>query len=344
MEKPIQISPRIIFSAVLIILGLWFIYATRDIIGLLFIAVIIVSLLDPLVDWMERKKIPRAWGVSLVYLLFFAVFGLIFSFLIPPLVNQAKDFSEKLPEYSQNLQNSFSGINNFFQTQHINFDMQNFLNGMFSGLTDISGNIFSTTVGFFSGFISVLVVLVLAFYMTATKDGIKNFIVLLTPEAHKEYAANSIIRIKEKIGKWMQGQLILMFIVFILDFIGLAIIGVPFALILAIFAGIMEIIPYFGPIVSAIPGIILGFTISPWVGILAGLVYFLVQQLENHIIVPQVMKKAVGLNPIAVILALLVGIKLGGVLGAILSIPIATAAGIFLGDFLNKEKPTLNKE
>lgn len=338
MQKPIEISPRIIFSTILIILGLWFLYAVRDVIALLFVAVIVFSILDPLVDFLERKKINRSLGVALIYVVFFAILGTAFSFLIPPLVNQAKDFSEKLPEYSQNLQNSFVGIDNFFETQHIALDTQKIVNDIVSRLTNFSGNIFSTTIGFFSGFISILVVLALAFYMTATKDGIKNFIVLLTPEQYKEYAASSVIKIKEKIGKWMQGQLLLMFIVFILDFIGLSIIGVPFALILAIFAGLMEIIPYFGPIVSAIPGMILGLTISPLTGILAGVVYFLVQQLENHVITPQVMKKAVGLNPIAVILAILVGIKLGGLAGAILSIPIATAAGVFLGDFFDKEK------
>jgi len=338
MEKPIQISPRIIFSTLLIILGLAFIYAVRDIIALLFIAVIVFSLLDPLVDWLEKKRINRSVGVILIYIIFFALIGTAFSFLIPPVIEQAKEFSQNLPQYSQNLQNSFAGINNFFQTQHVAFDIQKIINESISGLTSFSGNIFSTTVGFFSGFISVLVVLALAFYMTATKDGIKKFVVLLTPEAYKNYAADSVMRVQRKIGKWMQGQLILMLIIAVLDFVGLSIIGVPFALILAIFAGIMEIIPYFGPLISAIPGIILGFTISPWVGFLAGVVYFVAQQFESHVIVPQVMKKAVGLNPIAVILALLVGIKLGGVMGAILSIPIATAAGVFLGDFFNKEK------
>ena len=338
MGKSIEVSPRIIFSTILIILGLGFVYAVRDVIALLFIAVIIFSILDPMVDWMEKKKINRSLSVSLIYIAFFAILGVAFSFLIPLVIEQAKEFSQKLPEYSQNLQNSFAGINNFFAAQHIVLDTQKIVNSMTSGLTNFSGNIFSTTIGFFSGFISVMVVLVLAFYMTSTKDGIKNFIILLTPEAYKEYAADSVMRIQSKIGRWMQGQLILMIIVAVLDFIGLSIIGVPFALILAIFAGVMEIIPYFGPLISAIPGIILGFTISPWVGFLAAVVYFISQQFENHIIVPQVMKKAVGLNPIAVILALLVGVKLGGVLGAILSIPIATAAGVFLGDFFNKEK------
>jgi predicted PurR-regulated permease PerM len=97
----------------------------------------------------------------------------------------------------------------------------------------------------------------------------------------------------------------------------------------------MEIVPYVGPVISAIPGIILGFLISPSTGFLAFVVYLISQQLESHVITPQVMKKAVGLNPIAVILALLIGAKLGGILGAILSIPVTTAVGLFIGDIMN---------
>jgi predicted PurR-regulated permease PerM len=114
--------------------------------------------------------------------------------------------------------------------------------------------------------------------------------------------------------------------------VGLSIVGVPYALVLGIFAGLMEIIPYVGPIIAAIPGVILGFIISPTVGFLALLVYLLAHQFEGNVVVPIVMKKAVGLNPIAVILALLIGAKLAGILGAVLSIPIAASISVYVGD------------
>ena len=127
-------------------------------------------------------------------------------------------------------------------------------------------------------------------------------------------------------------------IIGILDTVGLYLVGVPYALVLGIFAGVMEIIPYMGPIISAIPGIVLGFLVSPTTGLLAFVVYLVAQQFENHVVVPQVMKKAVGLNPIVVILALMAGIKIAGTLGAILAIPVATAFGIFISDFMNKKE------
>jgi len=135
----------------------------------------------------------------------------------------------------------------------------------------------------------------------------------------------------------MLGQLFLMLIIFALDATGLYLIGVPYALILGIFAGVLEIIPYVGPIISAVPGVILGFLISPTVGFLAILVYLISQQLESNLIVPQVMKKAVGLNPVTTIVALLVGARLGGVLGAIISIPVATAISLFINDLMEKK-------
>ena len=174
--------------------------------------------------------------------------------------------------------------------------------------------------------------------MTVEENGIKKFIVSVTPDRFRDYAAGFAMRVKEKIGKWMLGQLLLMFIIFVLDAIGLYLVGVPYALILAIFAGVMEIVPYIGPIISAVPGIILGFLISPTTGFLALLVYLIAQQVENHVIVPQVMKKAVGLNPVATIIALLVGLRLGGAMGAILAIPVATAISLAVNDFMEKMK------
>jgi len=131
---------------------------------------------------------------------------------------------------------------------------------------------------------------------------------------------------------------VLMFAIFILTFLGLTVLGVPYALSLAIIAGLLEIIPYIGPMLSAIPAIIIAFTVSPLTGFLVLVLYVLIQQFENHIIVPQVMRRAVGLHPVAVILALLIGFKLGGVLGAILAVPVATAISVFVGDLFEKPK------
>jgi len=333
----VEISTGIVFRTILILVGLWFLYFVRDILALLFIAIVLVAAMDPIVYRLHRRKVPRAVGVLIVYFCLFAVIGLIGSFLVPPLVDQFKDFSQRLPAIASGLENSFQGVNTFFQAQHIALTAQGLLAEISSQLATSTSDIFSATIGVFSGFVSAIIVLVMTFYMAVKDDGIKNFVVSITPEKHKKYAGSLILRIQRKIGRWMLGQLLLMFIIFAMNLTALLILGVPYALTLAIFAGLMEMVPFIGPIVSAVPAILVGLSVSPLTGLLVFIAYIIIQQIEGHIIIPQLMRKVVGLHPIAVILALLVGLKLGGILGALLAIPIATAVSVFIGDLFAKE-------
>jgi predicted PurR-regulated permease PerM len=336
-KNEIEISSGIVFKTILILLALWLLYLVLDVLALVFIAVIITSAMDPLVDFFQRKKIPRSATVLGLFLALFLLIGLAISFIVPPMISQFQDFSQNFPSYFQSVEVSFAHLNEYFQAKNINIDLQQLVSNFTGAFSNFSRNIFSQTVGMFSGFISIVVVFSLAFYMTVEEDGIKKFIISVSPDKYKRYSADLSSRIKEKIGKWMLGQLFLMLIIFALDATGLYLIGVPYALILGIFAGVLEIIPYVGPIISAVPGVILGFLISPTVGFLAILVYLISQQLESNLIVPQVMKKAVGLNPVTTIVALLVGARLGGVLGAIISIPVATAISLFINDLMEKK-------
>ncbi|MEI7425324.1 MAG: AI-2E family transporter [Candidatus Moraniibacteriota bacterium] len=337
-KNEIEISTGIVFRTIFVLLAIWFLYLVLDVIALVVIAVIITSAMDPLVDWLQTKKIPRTVGVLGLFLLLFLAIGLAISFLFPPMIAQFQDFSQNFPRYFQTGEASFAHLKDFFVSKNINLDLQQLADNFTGSITSLSGSIFSKTASVFSGFISIVVVFSLAFYMTVEESGIKKFIVSVTPDKYKVYAADLTTRIKEKIGKWMLGQLFLMLMIFVLDAIGLYLVGVPYALILAIFAGVMEIVPYIGPIISAVPGVILGFLISPTTGFLALLVYLIAQQLENNLIVPQVMKKAVGLNPVTTIIALLVGLRLGGVMGSILAIPVATAISLAVNDFIEKRK------
>ncbi len=338
LEKhQVEISMGVVFRTALFLAAVWFLYLVREILALLFVAILIVVAIDPVVDFLQRKKIPRSIGVLAVYILLFSIVGLSISLLIPALTSQFADFSQKAPFFLQKIESIFESVKSFFQLHNISLNTAQLAENLNNRLATVPDAIFSEAVGFVRNIISIVVVLVMAFYMTVKENGIKKFIVSITPERHKDYAASLTERMQQKIGKWIQGQFFLMLTIFILDFVGLYIIGIPYALPLAIFAGIMEIVPYVGPIVSAVPGIVLGLLISPLTGLATLLLYFFAQQFESHIIVPQVMKKAVGLNPIAVILALLVGVKLGGVLGAILAIPLATVISVFVGDLMKNK-------
>lgn len=338
-SQKIEISPDIIFKIILILLGLWFLYLVREVIILLVISIILVSTMEPAVDWLQKKKVPRSVSVLGIYVILIAVLAASFSLLIPPLVSQFHDFTQNYPVYSQKVIDFFGSIKEFILANHLNIDTNSVFQEISGQVSNFTKNIFSTTVGFFSGVISIIVVFSLSFYMSVEEDGIKKFISSITPKKHRAYAVSLTERIKYKLGKWFAGQLALMLLIAVFDFVGLALAGVPYALILAIFAGIMEIIPYVGPIISAIPGVVLGFLVSPLTGFLALLVYIIAQQFENHVVLPQVMKRAVGLSPITVILVLLIGAKIAGTLGAILAVPVATAVSLVVKDYMeHREK------
>lgn len=343
-KQTIDISTGFIFRTIMILLALLFVYLVFDIIALLFISVIIVAAMDPVVDYFQKRKIPRPVSVLVLYILLIAFLGSIAFFLIPPLFNQAQDLAKDLPARFQNAEHVFSNFMNFLRSSNINLNTQQIADNFSNYLTNSTQKIFSTTVNVFTGLISIIVVFSLAFYMSVEEKGIKKFIVSITPKGHKNYAAAFTDRVESKIGRWMLGQFMLMIIIFALDSLGLYLVGVPYALILGLLAGFLEIIPYMGPVIGAIPGVIIGFIISPTTGFLALLVYVVVQQLENHIIVPQVMKKTLGLNPVAIILALLIGARLGGVLGAILAVPVAAVVGLFIGDLMDWKEERENDE
>lgn len=335
-KQTVEISTGIVFRTVLIILGIWFVYVIRDIVAILLIAIIATSAIEPAVNWMDSKKIPRSLAVLILYLALLSLIGLVVYFITPSFISQFKDFSQNFPSHIDKISGMFQGFQKYAESNSVVFNTQNFLQSISDKLTQSSFSIFSTTIGVFSGFISAVVILSLTFYMSVKKDGMKNFVIAVTPDKYQDYAILATEKIKIKIGKWLQAQLFLMLTIFILDFTALYFLDVPYALILAIFGGLLEIVPYIGPIISAVPAAILGFLVSPLTGFLVIAAYIIIHQAEGHIIVPQIMKRAVGLNPIVVILALLIGAKVGGALGAILSVPITTAISVFVKDLVDR--------
>lgn len=324
--------------AVLIALSLWVLYMAREILALFFLSIIFTATLSPAIEWMQRKKIPRTVSVSLIYVGFLLLIGAFLSLLIPPFLSQIGDFAKNFPLYSERFATALRGIEQYAQSYGIQFNIVEIIKSSIAGITQSSSQIFSTTVGIFTVFLSLVVVLSLTFYLSVKEDGMKKFILTFTPKKRRDYVFVLVERIQKKIGRWMFGQLILMFTIFVLDFIALWAFNVPYALVLAFSAGVLEIVPYLGPIISTTLAGCVGFIISPLTGLIVVGVLTVIQQIESHIIVPQIMRKVVGLNPVAVILSLLIGAKIGGTMGAILAIPIATAIGVFITDLARNQK------
>lgn len=303
-------------------MSLIFLYLIRDILLIVFVSVIIAAAINGPVSWLQNRRVPRLLGVVFIYLLLFLLFALVITLIFPSLAEQIKQLTTILPDFTEKLGVGFEEIRERFGVEG---NLESILRRVSQGLSQATSNVFGTIVNVFGGLFSAVVVLVISFYLAVQERGVKRFLVSLTPNEHQRYVADLIERIQKKIGGWLRGQLLLMAIVGFLIFLGLYFLGIKYALTLALLAGLLEIIPYIGPVFAAIPAIILAFFQSPFLALLVIILFIVVQQLENYLIVPQVMRKAVGLSPIIVIVTMLIGAKLAGILGIILAVPLTAA-------------------
>jgi predicted PurR-regulated permease PerM len=331
----ITISTSTILKTIFIFILLYFVYLVSDILVALFIALIFASAVDPWVDWLEKRKIPRGISILLIYLVLFAVIALVIYLIIPPIIQQTAELSSNFPRYLEKTISTFSALKQYTIQHGILDNVKEAFGSASTNLQTAAGGVFSTLTGVFGGIFSFFLILVLTFYMVVEENAMKKLVWSVVPIRHQPYIMQLINRMQKKIGMWLRGQLILSLIIFALTYIGLLILGVKYALVLALIAGLTEFIPYLGPLLAAIPAVFLAFTQSPMLAVFVAVLYYVIQLTENNILVPKIMQKAVGLNPIVSIAVLLIGFQLAGVVGAILSIPVATAASVFFKDVLD---------
>jgi predicted PurR-regulated permease PerM len=321
-----SISYGSILRVVIVALALLFLYIVRDVVGLVFVSVILAAAFDPFVDFLEKRKIPRAISILLIYIILLAIISLVVILLIPPVAEQVGQLARNLPDYYERVA---IGINNWRGEGTVP-SLPQALSGLSNNLAKATTGVFTTLTGIFGGLISFVSVLVMTFYLAVQKNGLKHFIRFLTPSEHHNYVLGLADKIQNKIGTWLRGQLILCLVIGIAVYVGLTILGVKYALLLGVIAGITEIIPYVGPFIGAIPGVFIAFSDSLPKVIMVAALYFLIQQLENYILVPKVMQKSTGINAVVVMAAILIGGKLGGVVGALLAVPVVSMLEVFL--------------
>lgn len=313
MEKNIIISFRTVLLTITLLGSAWLLFQIRGVILLIFVALIFALILDPLVNFLQKKwKWSRFVGVSLIYLVLIAFIIFISTFFIKPLVEQTTNLLLQLPGLLTSLE-FLPGVEGFDKKLS---------SSLLDQLTLSSGDIVKVGLGAFSNIIAIFSVLVFSFYLLLDFDKVKDSFVDFFPEKEQKKLKKLLSDIETKLGSWLRGQLILMLLIGLATFVGLSLLRVKYALPLALLAGFLEIIPMIGPTISAVPAIIVAGTDALWLGLATLLLYILVQQLENNFIVPKVMQKAVGFNPLVTIVALLTGGKLFGVAGALLAIPV----------------------
>lgn len=331
MKNPIigYIFKNQFLAALLFLLIAWIVVELREILVLIFISFIIMAALYPSVLTLKKRGIPNTVAVFITYITTLALLVVLVFPLFPFFVSQIQSLFESFPRY----------INESARLLNINIESDQLRSVITDEFAAIGKNIFSVTSRVFGGLFSVLTVIVVSFYLMLDYKRIEKSIVGLFPKKDQEKAVELIKHVQEKLGAWLRGQLTLSIFIASLTWIVLTALGLSFALPLALIAGILEIVPTIGPIISAIPAIIVALSVSPTMALIVAGVYLGIQLIENNFLVPKIMQKAVGLNPIIVILLVITGAKVMGITGALLAIPFVSMLVVIAKGIKNNSEP-----
>ncbi|MBI2007135.1 MAG: AI-2E family transporter [Candidatus Blackburnbacteria bacterium] len=327
MPRTIELSHRTVIFTVLFLGLVWFLVQVAPIIVGLFIAILLMAALNPSVEKLVHARVPRPLAILIVYLLLITIVVLGLVWIIPPFVDQTTKLVNRLPFLVEQL-------GGWLESLGLAGVDESLLESQISQIGTIPINLVRFTISLFSNVIAVFSVLIITFYLLVERRNLDRYLVVLFGNGGEKKAKLFVDRLEARLGGWVRGELILMFIIGLLTYIGLRLLGIPFALPLAIIAGFLEIVPNIGPVISAIPAVIVALTLSPVMALATAALYFLVQQLENSIVVPKVMQKATGVNPLVTILSLAIGFHLAGPLGAILAVPVVIVIHVLATEFI----------
>ncbi|MDO8658591.1 MAG: AI-2E family transporter [Candidatus Levybacteria bacterium] len=314
-------------SAILLLMIGWLLLEIKDILAAIFISYILMSALIPFVEFLTKKRVPKIIAVFIAYFTTLAFVIIIIFPLIPFFVSQIQSLFNNFPKYLDKA----AGIAGF------DIDITQIKSFITSELNAIGKSALTLTSKIFSGVFSTLTILVVTFYLLLDHKRFNSGITGLFPKNLQIKVLQTLAKIENKLGAWLRGQVILSFFIGVITWIALTLLGLEFALPLALLAGILEIVPTIGPILAAIPAIIVAVAISPTLALIVVIIYLGIQVLENNILVPKIMQKAVGLNPVVIILSVMIGARLMGVLGALLSIPFISMFIIIVQSFKKED-------
>ncbi|OGG21775.1 hypothetical protein A3D03_01355 [Candidatus Gottesmanbacteria bacterium RIFCSPHIGHO2_02_FULL_40_13] len=318
-SSKIEISYKTILFTIFFLILLWFLVYIKDILFILLISLIIMSACKPLVDKLEKSRLPRIVAILAIYILGLITIVYLGGTLLPPLITESINLGQSLPNYLEKVI-PFISVDTQFISQQI---------------APIGENLLKVTLGIFSNLFHIFTIFVVSFYLLIEREQLENHLAGFMGVKSAENLLIIIERVEERLGSWVRGQVTLALVIGIATYIGLLFLGLPFILPLSIIAGLLEIVPIIGPIISAIPAILVALTVSPILAAVTALVFVVIQQVENHFIVPYVLRKSVGLPPVITIITLMIGTKLAGVLGAMLSVPIVVMLETIIVEYSN---------
>ena len=323
--------------------GVWLAYVLIDVIFAVVFALIIASAIEPGKRFLARFHIPSVGAVVIIFLLFFSIFGFFFYSFFPIIIEESGRFIEALPRLILTIQTwvQSTPIGSFFTFAPVN---ESIAIEQVVGIIQSSITAFATGIGSITnGVITTVLILLLSFLFAVQEEGVTSFIRTISPSEYEEYVADLWERTKHKIGLWIQGQLLLGLIVGVSVYVGLLLIGVPNALFFAFFAAVLELIPLVGPVLSAIPPLLMAL-ISPDLGTISFFLvlalFIIIQQVESNLLQPLIITKMVGVPSVLVILSIVIGGSLAGLAGVIVAVPIAACVVEFWKDVRSgKSKP-----
>lgn len=265
----------------------------------------------PIVGFLRKRKVPKVLAVIIPYFTVTLFLVLLIFPLVPFVISQIESLIEGFPKYLDRSAATFG----------VSIDpkqLQGYLNGQLSAA---SSSAFEVTTRVFGGVFTIVTIFIVSLYLLLYNDHFTKFIARLFHKQHQDKVMRIVSLVNEKLGSWLQGQAILSLFIGLITWIALTLLGIPFALPLALLAGMLEVVPTLGPTLAAIPAVIVALTISPTMAVVVAATYILIQMLENQLLVPKIMERAVGLNPVIVIVGVSIGANLLGVVGALLAIP-----------------------
>jgi len=342
MEQPVALEVKsfTIVKVIVIILAAFFLYVIRDVLIVLFLAIMLSSAAHPFAKWMGKRGIPRILSVVILYLIFFGLIVFFLSLVVPILTFELNQLTQFLPNFVTEISSALETAQQSTQAEYSDFfdEVLGSLDSVTKFLQVTSQSFLNFIVGVFGGALSFIAIIVISFYLAIMPKGTSEFIRYVLPNQYEDYVIRLWRRSERKIGKWLQGQILLALTVGLMVFVGLSLLNVKYAMVLAILAMILELVPIAGPIIASIPAIFLAFSQSPGLALAVLILYVVIQQIEANALTPLIMGRTVGLNPIAVIIALLIGAKVAGILGILIAVPVAVVVVEIIDDIAEEKE------
>jgi predicted PurR-regulated permease PerM len=343
----IEFPTNQIIKVLIVTALIFFTIKLQHIIILLFLSFIIMASTKPAAVFLSKKlKFPEPLAIIVVYISIIFIFGGIIYFISQPLAAEANRLSENAPELIEKAVERFPFLEGKVNGDSLSEIIKNLVvsvSQQFSNFGVAFNNALEIAFGAFSVLFQMISVLIISIYLFLDRKNIlKSIISIFNFDEDAFYSAYD--RIETQLGAWVRGQLFLAFVVGLMTWIGLTAAGVNFPLPLAVLAGLFEIIPVIGPIISAIPIMLIGFSMSPIKGVLSTIICLVVQQMENHLLVPTIMRRAVGLSPVVTLVSILIGSELLGLLGSIIAVPMAAMLSVFFNIYLETRGRSLEEK